>query len=87
MEKPNIDPSKLDFSEFHPLDHSPGGRRRRQLPGGLRNHLHLAWTFKWSEQLRRATLCRMGRHHWCTGWTLRLGECRICSGCWQAREP
>jgi hypothetical protein len=58
---------KLDFTRFHPLDHWPGTLRCRQLPGGTRNHLTLAWQYKWSRQLAAVTLCAIGRHRWLTG--------------------
>jgi hypothetical protein len=66
MTPPNI--RELDFSEFHPLDHTPGSRYCRELPGGTRNHLSLAWQFKWSMNLAAATRCRIGRHHKSEWW-------------------
>jgi hypothetical protein len=57
---------RLDFSQFHPLDHRPAGSRCRSLPGGTRNHLRLAWQFHRREQalapLYRLILCPLGRH-------------------------
>lgn len=59
---------KLDFSEFHPLDHWPFRRRcRAYYPRGLKSGLHhmgLAWEYKWSESIREHTLCRLGKHRW-----------------------
>lgn len=58
---------KIDFSEFHPLDHWPLTRRCRGLPGGTRNHLHLTWVYRRREQalhpLYKLVLCPLGRHH------------------------
>lgn len=57
---------KLDYSQFHPLDHWPGTGRCRSLPGGTRNHLQLAWDYQRREQALRPIywllLCRIGRH-------------------------
>ncbi len=57
---------KLDFSQFHPLDHWPGSAYCRSLPGGTRQHLHLAWVFRRREQVLapvyKLLLCHIGRH-------------------------
>lgn len=57
---------KLDFSEFHPIDHWPGSRYCRSLPGGTRRHLACAWDIKWRERVQAplywTLLCRIGRH-------------------------
>jgi hypothetical protein len=37
---------KLDFSEFHPLDHWAGDDRCRSMPGGFRRHLDLWWRYQ-----------------------------------------
>lgn len=50
----------LDFSEFHPLDHSVW--RCTGFPGGRKRHLHYRWDFQWRDRLRSWTLCRLGRH-------------------------
>lgn len=76
---------ELDFSQFHPLDHWPGSARCRSLYGGWRNHLRMAWDYKWSGDLRSHTLCRIGRHRWGRTWTRSRGEFRSCNDCW--REP
>jgi hypothetical protein len=65
---PRIDADKLDFSEFHPLDHWPGSAYCRSLPGGTRNHLDMAWHYKWRGILAAETLCRIGRHEMTTVW-------------------
>lgn len=38
--------AKLDFSEFHPLDHFAGDRRCRSLPGGFLRHVRLWWDYQ-----------------------------------------
>lgn len=57
---------KLNFSEFHPLDHWPGTGYCRSLPGGTRNHLWMAWHFHRREQVvspaYKLLLCHIGRH-------------------------
>jgi hypothetical protein len=59
---PKLGPdTELDFSEFHPLDHSLIGCRG--YPGGRRRHLAYRWDFQWSHALRAKTLCRVGRHN------------------------
>lgn len=59
---------RLDFSVFHPLDHWPGTAYCRSLPGGVRNHLHIAWVFQRRDQVlqpfRRVLSCPFGRHTW-----------------------
>jgi hypothetical protein len=80
---------ELDFSEFHPLDHWPAGQRCRSLPGGTRNHLDLAWTYRWSPRLRAATKCRIGRHHWVQAWQRTESGSETftaCSDCGKRRD-
>jgi hypothetical protein len=72
---------ELDFSEFHPLDHLPGSARCRELPGGIRNHLAMAWEYKWRREVAVQTLCRIGRHHECNAWQRSRGEFRSCWNC------
>ncbi len=59
---------RFDFSEFHPLDHRPGTSRCRGLPGGVRQHLKVAWWLGRRDQIirpfRRALCCPFGRHRW-----------------------
>lgn len=55
----------LNFDHFHPLDHWPFGRECAGWHGGWRNHLSLAWEFKWQMRLRKATSCRLGMHRPC----------------------
>jgi hypothetical protein len=57
---------KLDFSEFHPLDHS--FLACRGYPGGPRRHFSYDWEFRVRPWLRARTLCRLGRHHEVKAW-------------------
>jgi len=65
--------TKLDFSRFHPLDHYLWGCWRRNawepIYGRTWYHLKNAWQYKWSSEVRAATLCRAGiGHHYSAGW-------------------
>jgi hypothetical protein len=60
---PNI--KSLDFSQFHPLNHTVWACR--DYPGGRRRHLTYRWDFQWRHRVRAWTLCRVGRHDW-TQW-------------------
>lgn len=51
---------KLDFSEFHPLDHSVW--ECRGYPGGRGRHLEYRWKFQWRDELHAKFLCPLGRH-------------------------
>ena len=57
---------KLDFSQFHPLDHRPFDERCRSFYGGGVRHLQLWWWYKFDykpDQLwHRWVLCRLNRH-------------------------
>jgi hypothetical protein len=62
-EPPEIDPGKIVFetegpNRFHALLHPWYSREcdDRWL------HLQRAWEYRWKEELRAATLCRIGRH-------------------------
>jgi hypothetical protein len=75
---------ELDFSEFHPLgDHRPGDHRCRTLPGGWRNHLSLAWEYRWLPALSASTWCRVGCHEWRRGWKYRT-PIVLCRNCWRS---
>lgn len=50
----------IDFSEFHPLDHSL--IKCRGYPGGRRRHLEFSWDFIWKDRVRGQTVCRVGFH-------------------------
>lgn len=64
---PDIDPDKLDFSVFHPLDHHPWQCWQRNawqpIYGKTWTHLKYDWEFRRRGQLRAATLCRIGIGH------------------------
>jgi hypothetical protein len=75
---------QLDFSQFHPLDHFPGTRRCRSLPGGTLNHLVMDWQYRRQDQLRALTLCKIGRHGYGGVWQVRDDEDRKN---WRDREP
>lgn len=68
------DRMKLDFSQFHPLDHWPASKRCMSLPGGPKNHMSLAWQYKWRDKLvepwARIFRCSFGKHKFIT-WTHR----------------
>lgn len=59
---------RLDFSQWHPLDHWPGTRRCRQHYGGWRHHLKIAWDYRRRDQVygwfARWTTCLLDRHKW-----------------------
>jgi|SRR6266699_2385542 len=77
MEKP-----KLDFSQFHPLDHWPWERRcwskeiqpgwETPFYGGPRHHLKIAWEYKYRDylliHLHKNLLCHFGKHYMMKGW-------------------
>lgn len=67
---PKIDPDKLDFSQWHPLDHRPLSKRCRDHYGGFRNHMNLLWDFKWDmhSKVKKVTHCFWGRHHSSPHW-------------------
>lgn len=58
---------RIDFSAFHPLDHSL--LRCFGYPGGWRRHLGYRWEFIWGPQLGRIFLCSVGRHRYTPYWT------------------
>jgi hypothetical protein len=83
---PRTPVGKLDFSQFHPLDHWPGSAYCRGLYGGTWNHLKMAWEYRWSGWLAGATLCRVGRHDVTTVWRRRRPSdewtsLRVCRNC------
>lgn len=53
---------KIDFSEYHPLDHRLFSVACYEYYGGARRHIYLAWTFKWYPKIWSKTLCLMGIH-------------------------
>lgn len=79
---------KIDFSQFHPLDHWPGTRRCGQFYGGWRRHLRIAWEYHRREQVVNAALtpyqriaCRLGRHHTHSWHTPDRGFLVMCTHC------
>lgn len=60
-----MQPWKIDFSEFHPLDHKPFTTECRVYPGGSRRHLRLGWEHGWGATFRAVGYrfgCMVGRH-------------------------
>jgi hypothetical protein len=76
----------LDFSEYHPLDHSVW--ECRDYPGGRRRHLRYRWDFQGRDWVRSKTLCLIGKHHWVPWWRGHSGELIgvTCSGCDKERD-
>ncbi len=60
--------AKLNFDQFHPLDHRPGDARCRAHFGGWKHHLRLAWDYHRKDQvlrpLRRSLFCKLRQHRW-----------------------
>lgn len=52
------------------------------MPGGPVHHIRLWWEYKARPDLRRQTLCRLGRHYWVEAWRRDLGEVTCCRYCW-----
>lgn len=69
---PEIDPTQLDFSEFHPLDHYIWEPRCRDHFGGPKRHIQLWWWYKFEytpeKVWHRWVLCRLDRHQSSKGW-------------------
>lgn len=74
---------RLDFSQFHALDHMPGSPYCWTQYGGLRIHLAYGWDLKWRPWLR----CKVGLHNW-TEWQRGDGSSagRGCWGCMKGLE-
>jgi hypothetical protein len=53
---------KLDFSQFHPLDHNIFDKECKEWYGGRLNHIKLWWRYQFEPDLVRNTLCRLGLH-------------------------
>lgn len=104
MKEEPFDPSKirkLDFSQFHALDHWPWQCRRRSqewaatssdgkgMYGGAWVHLKYAWQYRRRDEVvgwLRKPLCRRGRHAWIE-WRDRLGtKGESCRYCLVNRE-
>lgn len=56
------DDMKLDFSQFHPLDHNLW--ECRGYPGGRQRHLSFRWEYMWRPALRVHWRHLTGRHAW-----------------------
>lgn len=74
---------KLDFSQFHPLDHSV--LACRGYPGGRRRHLAYRWEFQVRDQVLRWVLCPFRRHRWVTWWRGQQEDGVTCARCEKER--
>lgn len=87
---PEIDPNKLDFSQFHPLDHYLWEPYCRELYGGPLNHAQLWWEYKATHWLHEKTLCRIGLHTYTETWKREqdgtYDEWLSCVYCWKDKE-
>lgn len=63
-EPPEFDPTQIDLSEAHFLDHNiwQCGRRGKYEYGGRRQHLALRWEYQWRPRLIALTFCKVGKH-------------------------
>lgn len=57
---------KLDFSEFHPLDHNL--RDCIGYPGGRWTHIKYRWEFQIRDEVRAWTTCKLGLHLYGATW-------------------
>jgi hypothetical protein len=62
MEPPKIE--VLDFSKFHPMDHSPWTARCRSFYGGSIRHAYLWWYYIAVPAIARNTKCKVNWHQW-----------------------
>ena len=62
---------KIDFSEFHPLDHNV--LQCRDYPGGRRRHVAYRWEFQIRDRIHGRLLHMVGRHDW-RAWAARKPE-------------
>lgn len=76
---------KLDFSEFHPLDHSL--LECRDYPGGRRRHLEYSWDFKWRGQVYARTVCRLGLHEWREWYDNSGSDEAVACRCYDCEKP
>lgn len=79
-EPPNTEDMKLDFSEFHPLDHPLWSCRG--YPGGRKQHIKYKWEFMWRPRVRALTRCKVGLHSEVQCWAPRDKKTRtVCADC------
>ena len=78
---PRIDPDKLDFSQFHPIDHYWFEPRCKELYGKRRIHFKYAWEFIHLPRLKSWTLCKVGRHNYVQWWRHEQPLFEACSYC------
>lgn len=79
--EPNI--KKLDFSQFHPLDHMPFTSECRGYYGGGKGHFLLLWEYRWRRRIITHTLCQINHHEWCDGWIKdKMGDRHPVRVCW-----
>lgn len=74
-----LDSDKLDFSQFHPIDHLPFSERCKSLyPKGLKagiHHIRMAWDIKWRDDYWQGKfLCHLGLHRYQKVWYRRSVE-------------
>ena len=79
---------RVDFSQFHPLDHRIWACR--WYPGGRIRHLQYLWQFKWDGNVHRNVHCRLGHHR--GGWAWRRSGPNAkafyaCADCWKDLDP
>jgi hypothetical protein len=61
--------ARIEFADdFHDLMHSVWRCHNRRL------HLSRAWEYRWEPELRRHTLCRVGRHQLVKTWMRQIVE-------------
>lgn len=82
---------RLDFSQFHPLDHWPFEHRCGQFYGGGFHHLKIAWQYRRKEQLihwiwKTLRLCRPLGHQWVVFHQRDRGFFATCFPCGARRE-
>lgn len=82
---PHIDPDRLDFSQFHPLDHNI--IQCKGYPTGRYAHAMMRWEYQVYPLIRTRTFCVLGFHRWATGWkkggNAEFREFRLCLDCYR----
>lgn len=76
---------RLDFSEYHPLDHTLW--TCRGYPGGRRRHLAYRWDFQWRDRARQYTWCLLGRHDHEVWWFRDGRAIVVCPSCGHLADP